>query len=362
MTPLLPPVSKFNIQHSRFIESLSKFNIQHSTFKILSLLVLVVVGASSAMTPQARKSFLEFERKAEAGDPEAMFRLSALLEKGFDSIPADTARSVSLLRRAAAADYPPALNYLGYLLRSGKILPADPDSALWYLRRAADLGDLKAAHNIAFLTLGPDASLPADSASAALALGYLRRAADGGLPQAETMLADLYARGQYLPLDSARAVALYEKAVARGFPDAQPRLLNLIGPGLNNLSSSEALAEAVRYWKLGAHAIAVEILSRIPSDAPEAARAYALLGHAASRGLGIPYNHRLANEYFARSAMLGNPSAAFILAETLEIFPDALESLFPDLPDSMSPQALRQLAHRAGIDSPEQAVSALLSK
>lgn len=316
---------------------------------------LFTVGAALAMSPEARQSFEAFERRAEEGDAEAQYRLSALLETGFDSIPADTVRSLSLLRRSADAGYAPALNYMGFLFQKGGILPADPDSARYYIRKAADRGDNLAAHNFAYLLLNEDDDASNDS----LAVEYLRKAAQAGMPQSQTLLADLYAGGKVLAADRNAAIRLYEDAIARGFHDAELRLLNMMGPEWQKLNAAEALSEAKRYWIMGAPTIAVELLHQIGPYEPETAQAYALLGHAYSRGQGAPYDHRRANEYFARAAIMGNPSAQFILSETLEIFPDALQDLLPDLPDSMTPESLRQSAAKAGILSPEQASAAL---
>lgn len=323
---------------------------------IAAMCIAVMAGAALAMTPEARKSFEAFERRAENGDAEAQYRLSALLETGFDSIPADTVRSISLLRRSAAAGYAPALNYLGFLFQKGGVLTANPDSARYYIRKAADQGDNLAAHNFAYLLLNEDEDTSNDST----ALEYLKRAADAGLPQSQTLLADLYASGKVSEPDTLRARELYEKAISQGFHDAELRLLNMMGRAWQKLNAAEALAEAKSYWQMGAPTIAVELLHQIGPYEPETARAYALLGHAYSRGQGAPYDHRRANEYFARAAIMGDPSARFILSETLEIFPDALSDLLPDLPDSMSAEMLRQSAADAGIFTPEQAMSALL--
>lgn len=325
----------------------------------ISILILFVciILSSRAMTPEARKSFEAFEQKAEAGDPEALYRLSAILEKGYDSIPADTVRSLALLKRAAAAGYAPAQNYLGYLFQSGSMIEANPDSAMHYIRMAADKGDNGAAHNLAFLLLNGDDNLANDT----LAVMYLTRAADAGLPRSMTLLADLYAEGRGVDTDTLAATQLYEKAIQAGFHDAELRLLNMKGPRWQQLSAAEALSEAVRYWNMGAPMIAVELLHLIGPLEPETAHAYALLGHAYSRGEGAPYDHRRANEYFARAALMGNPSAQFILSETLEIFPDALADLLPDAPDNMTPEQLRHEAARAGITSAEEATRALFN-
>ena len=51
----------------------------------------------SAMSPEARRSFAEFEKRVEAEDPEALYRMSVILEQGYDSIPRDSIRYISLL-------------------------------------------------------------------------------------------------------------------------------------------------------------------------------------------------------------------------------------------------------------------------
>lgn len=332
---------------------------------LLMAAALLAGVALRAMTPEARASFEAFERKAEGGDPEAMYRLSALLEKGYDSIAPDTLRSLSLLRRSASAGYAPAQNYLGYLYGEGRMVKADADSSRFWIMRAADAGDPKAAHNAAYMLLHPGGD-GRDAAADSLAVGYLRRAADAGLPQSQTLLADLYAEGRVLRADTASAVALYEKAIAHGFADAQLRLLNMMGPRWRRYDSAASLGEALRYLNMGAPVIAVEFLRNIGPAEPETARAYALLGHAYSRGLGVGYDHAKANEYFARAAQLGDPSAQFILAETLEIFPDALRTLLPDLDldaddATMTPESLRAAAARAGVTAAATATRRLLA-
>ncbi len=389
---------------------------------LLYTLLLLMALTSAAMSPEARRSFLAFEQRAENGDPEAQYRLSAILEKGFDTIPADTLRSLSLLRRAANAGYAPAMNYLGYLYQTGfplpklsegesplspgqspsaveqsegespcspgqspsvvepceggspksLLIPQNPDSAQYWLHRAATAGDPKAAHNLAYLLLNPPAFSSGERAKPdSLAVIYLTQAAEAGLPQSQTLLADLCVQGRGVAPDTIRAIHLYESAIAAGFPDAELRLLNTIGPRITHFPPEEALSEALRYWNMGAPAIATTILlplteastSFTTTETPTLARIYALLGHAYSRGRGVPYDHHKANEYFARAALLGNPSARFILAETLEIFPDALTTLLPDLTpqqtETLTPDHLRAKAVLAGITTAEAATAAI---
>lgn len=328
----------------------------------LPLLLFSVVAL--AMTPEARQSFLSFERRAEGGDAEAQYRLSGILERGYDSIAPDSARALSLLRRSAGAGYAPAMNYLGFLFQNGYVTPsdtllhADADSVVYWLSHAADAGEPRAAHNLAFLLLSDNPPVSADTLSP---LCLLNRAVEAGLPQSLTLLADVTAKGRFEAPDTARAVKLYEKAIAAGFHDAEIRLLNMMGPCWRLYDSRASLSEALRYISLGANTIAVQLLLQVGPADPETARAYALLGNAYSLGRGAPYDHRRANEYFARAAILGDPAASFILAETLEIFPDALTDLLPELPESLSPESLRAVAARAGIHTAEQASRSLVS-
>ena len=389
---------------------------------LLYTLLLLMALTSAAMSPEARRSFLAFEQRAENGDPEAQYRLSAILEKGFDTIPADTLRSLSLLRRAANAGYAPAMNYLGYLYQTGfplpklsegesplspgqspsaveqsegespcspgqspsvvepceggspksLLIPQNPDSAQYWLHRAATAGDPKAAHNLAYLLLNPPAFSSGERAKPdSLAVIYLTQAAEAGLPQSQTLLADLCVQGRGVAPDTIRAIHLYESAIAAGFPDAELRLLNTIGPRITHFPPEEALSEALRYWNMGAPAIATTILlplteastSFTTTETPTLARIYALLGHAYSRGRGVPYDHHTPIASSARAAPVPIPSARFILAETLEIFPDALTTLLPDLTpqqtETLTPDHLRAKAVLAGITTAEAATAAI---
>lgn len=301
----------------------------------LIVILLMLCAAVRSMTPEAKRSFEAFEQRAESGDPEAMYRLSAILEKGFDTIAPDTARSLHLLHRAAEAGYAHAQNYLGFLFQEGNLLTADTDSATYWIRRAADAGDPRAAHNLAFMLLHQEQ--PQDST----AISYLTKAADAGLPQAITLLADLYAEGRGVAPDTLHATELYNRAIDAGFGDAELRLLNLRGPEWSRLAASQALPLAIDYYRRGAYIIAVELLRTIGPDESETARAYAMLGNAYSQGRGVQYDHARSLEYFKEAARLGNPSAQYILSETLEIFPD----IFPE----MDAESLRLEAAKAGI-------------
>lgn len=321
--------------------------------KTLVFAALLVGLLAMAMSPEALKSYRNFEKKAARGNHEAQYRLGLILETGYDTIAADTARAVELFKRSADAGYAPAQNYLGYLYRQGQGVKANPDSAVYWLRMAADAGDPKASANVAYMLLnGEGVGLASQSARDSLAARYLMRASQAGLPTALTQLADLYQTGRGVPRDTLQAIRLYDEAIGLGWSDAELRLLNFMGPVWRNLAKAdpaEALQEGAYYYRLGAPTAAVEILSGIVpegeptreelnrmfrlanSDDPEAvalmdtyADAYAILGEAYSLGRGAVYDHDRGLKYYEASATLGNPAAQFILAEVLDMFPDAL--------------------------------------
>lgn len=326
----------------------------------LALSLLLVWG----MKPDELRSFREFEARVANGDPEAMYRMSAILEKGYDSIPADSAKALRLLQRAAYAGYPAAQNYYGYLFSTGYKVGADsllrqnPDSMKYWVRRSADAGDPKAAHNIAYMLLHEEQ--PQDS----LIVAYLTRGVEAGLAVSMVELAELYRDGRCVPQDSLEAVSLYERAIEHGSVDAQYRLMDMMRPQWQLYSSQAALKQGIDYFIMGASMLGVELLRQIGPDTPETPQAYALLGEAASRGFGMPYDHNLAIQYFVKSALGGNPSAKFILAETLEIFPDAaknIEGITNEEKATLLPDVLKEEAASAGIITAEAAHEALLT-
>mgnify|MGYP002700493462 FL=1 len=99
--------------------------------------------------PQAAVSFLQ--RAADAGSPEAQFELAKLYERG-TGVAVDHPKSLQLYRAAAEQDFADAINDLGFLHYQGGLgLPADPQKALTFFERAADLRHPQAQFNFAAL-------------------------------------------------------------------------------------------------------------------------------------------------------------------------------------------------------------------
>lgn len=296
---------------------------------IPSLIASVMLAALtvSAMSPEARRSFAEFEKRVEAGEPEALYRMSMILEEGYDSIPPDSVRSLSLLKESAEKGFGEAQNYLGYLYRRGERMPLDPDSAIYWFRKGAESGNYKALNNIAYLLLFPSDTerkfLPAEADS--IAAAYLKKGTEAGLPTSEAMLAGLYLQGRGVPADTLQAEILYRSASGKGLAEADRELAVLMA----EISATDTTG-----------------------------RALTLLGNAYAHARGVPYDYSKAIECYLMAAEKGNPAAMFILAESLDMFPDLLREL--NAPDSFTADYLRSQAAEKGIATAEAAESSLL--
>ncbi len=95
---------------------------------------------------------VEFLEKASAaGSAEAQFELAKIYERG-TGVPVNETRALELYQTAAAQDFADAINDLGFLHYQGALgLPADPQKALTYFERAADLRHPQAQFNFAAL-------------------------------------------------------------------------------------------------------------------------------------------------------------------------------------------------------------------
>ena len=97
------------------------------------------------------KAFAMFTEASEKGDPEAMFELGKLYEKGIGT-DQDVAKALSLYERAADLGFADAINDLGFLYYQGASgLKADKKKAVELFLKAADLRHPQAMYNVAAL-------------------------------------------------------------------------------------------------------------------------------------------------------------------------------------------------------------------
>lgn len=230
----------------------------------------------------------------------------------------------------AGTHYRDSIADLGYRLYFGdSTLDPQPTRARLLIAEASHLGDPRADNNLAYILLNGDSAVRDPQRAFTL----FRRAADAGLPTAMAQLADLYRTGTATEPDSATASSLYLKAAARGLRDAETKLIAMNRPAWTLTRPDSLLSLARTYYPRIAPTAAVEMLRiaaqcpdslTAPDGVPVCATAYAILGDATARGIGKPYDYTESLRLFFIAATLGDPSAQFIIAETLEITPDAL--------------------------------------
>lgn len=329
-----------------------------------SLIIIMVYAMAQSPQDEARRIALRaLIERAEAADADATYHLARLYESGYDSIPQDTLKSVALFRRAAELGNIHAQNYYGFLLYNGMGTAQNKNQGLEWITRAAEGGDLSAANNLGWMILSADTA--EDEKDYAKAAQWLSKAANGGVPSAMSMLADLYRDGKGVEADTLQAVNLYNHAIEAGVPDAQLKLLSMQQAAWRQLSAEDAVNTGLYYYTHRAPTIGVTLFEQAATQGN--AKAMALLGDALTRALGASYDHDLGLNYYFKAAVAGNPSAQFVVAELLEIFPDALDDLIDDTispkmaDDYKDPNYWMQLATQAGVRSAEDATRLLLA-
>lgn len=331
----------------------------------IAALVAILVGVALGMRALPTDSLrYELQEMADTASAPMLYRLSGVFERGLYEMQPDSVYALTLLRRAAEKEYAPALNLLGFKLLRGEGMAADTTAGLCLIERAADMGDPRSYNNLGWIYLQGEI-LPQNYEKAAL---WFTRAAEAGVPTAMAMLGDMHRDWLLQESDSlaiVRADSLYSAAIFSGLPDAQYKLLSLRKPYYATLPADTALQLGLKYYLHGGPAVGVELFRRAAELG--SARAEALLGDAYSRALGVGYDHRRSLLHFYRAALAGDPSAQFVIAELLDLFPDALaelpsEELPPESERIADAEYWYELAATAGIDNAEKASLLLLEE
>jgi len=199
---------------------------------------------SRQKTPQF---YAENRKAAERGDAEAQYNLGRLYEDGFWGVPKNETKAVEWYRKAANQGHAGAQSGLGFIyaagrgevkesLTIGQSAPAGQPSQRyvvttktrtepsikdvgWY-RKAAEQGDAEAQNNLGVMYANGQ-RVPKNEAKAA---EWFQKAAEQGYVDAQFNLGIVYANGQGVPKNEAKAVEWYNKAVAQGHT---PALFNL---------------------------------------------------------------------------------------------------------------------------------------
>ncbi|MDQ0465925.1 localization factor PodJL [Caulobacter ginsengisoli] len=179
----------------------------------------VAVAIAPTLTPQAAAPAAGGQADLPAppappSDPTA----PDLYNQAVKKIEAKDAAGLVPLRKAAAMGYAPAQFYLAKLYENGEVgLKKDPAEARRWTEKAAQGGDKKAMHNLAydyFEGLGGPRNLTT-------AADWFRRAADQGVTDSQYNLGQLYEQGFGVPQNGAEAYKWYLIAAKGGDPESK---------------------------------------------------------------------------------------------------------------------------------------------
>lgn len=245
----------------------------------------------------------------------------------------EIANVVSQAERAASHGSAAAYNLLYTIYFSGWGVPVDNLRAVEYLRHAAVMGDVSAKLNYAILLYQGIPQVAKDSVKACgffkeliedsrvstivsyfmgmiefrgecgrpadekFGMALIQVAADGGMGEAELMVAMNFENGWTVPADMSAALAWYEKAAGHG----QPRAVWRVGVAYENAEFRERnVAKAIEHYQRAASAGDTNALVSL-------ALKY-------RSGDGIERNVAMAKELFEQAASMGNAQANMELA------------------------------------------------
>lgn len=126
-----------------------------------------------------------------------------------------------LLKEDTSAD---SAYLLGIMSFKGEGVKADKAEGVRWLRRAADMGHVRAQSNLGMLYDKGD-GVPLDQKEAAV---WYRKAADKGDAQSQFNLGLMYTNGEGVAKDRTEAVKWLKKAARQGHPNAR-KLLKVMG-------------------------------------------------------------------------------------------------------------------------------------
>lgn len=297
-------------------------------------------GETVAADPVRGRRMLE--DAAENGHPLAETYLAWLIFEDRDQ--ALAARGYALIRRAAAADFAPALNELGRYHLTGFGTPRDLRRAASAFASAGEQGEPSGWYNLALLHSDPQYGM----VNQGLARQVVIRAADLGHIPAAALAGQMLFKAEGGPRDRAGARPYLQRAAEAGIADAQNLLAGLLFNG-DGVPADQRLA--MDWWEKAAaqgHGGAVNnfatYLATGRGRPADPARARALIAAQAEAGYapsqfrwglwqeqgwqGTKKDLPAAVGWFRRAAENGHAPGAFKYAAYLE----AGEGIKPDIP------------------------------
>ena len=261
---------------------------------LLILMFIAAVGACSESSqpskqeaaPSPENRLAELQKKADAGDADAQFKLGLIYGKG-DGVPKDAAKAAEWMQKAAAQGNADAQNTLGLIYVIGEGVQKDAAKAVEWWQKAAAQGNADALNNLGFIYDKGDDGVPRDAAKA---VEWYQKAAAQGNAVGQYLLGSMYLVGKGVPKDAAKAAEWWQKAAAQGNADAQLRLGMMYKYGYVGVPKNAA--KAFEWYQKAA--------------AQGDAYAQSSLGDIYIKGDGVPKDWVLAYAWFNLAAAQGN--------------------------------------------------------
>ncbi len=178
--------------------------------------------------------------RAETGDPAAQTLIAELYWNG-QGVSRDPKKALEWYRFGAEGGNREAQFALGNALLQGKVVKLDKKEGRKFLEMAAKAGHVRGAFNLAQMITAARPTW----AGFKRALPWYQQAAEGGLPDAQYALANIYAEAKGVNFsDDQKAFQWLQKAAQSGFDTAQLEL----GVWLANGRASERNPQRAFYW------------------------------------------------------------------------------------------------------------------
>lgn len=194
---------------------------------------------------------------AEQGNAADQYRAAGGYLLGRGGIEKDSGNAMRWLHAAAEQSHTQAMEALAYEYLRGVYMARDPEQAFALLEKAAAQNSATAQYRLAVMLLGQEGVprdeqrskdwlekaaagglAPAKGALGALllrqgdehaadALRLLQEAVDAHDRPSQFVMAGFYEKGEHVPQDRSKALALYERAAAAGYPKAREAMLRI---------------------------------------------------------------------------------------------------------------------------------------
>jgi TPR repeat protein len=167
------------------------------------------LGPDGSVQPDYAGAAYWYHAASDRGEAEAAYALAMLYHEGL-GVAADPSQSFQLLKRAAEANYVPAMSPLSDVYADQKT-PVSRERATYWATKAADAGDPRG-----WLTLGFEYNMGKLGGDPPywyrMAMESYQKAAGGGNCVAMMAIADLYAKGTGVPADTKQVQSWKAKA------------------------------------------------------------------------------------------------------------------------------------------------------